>query len=135
MAGAIFLIAFTVAILRRGDHPILPVLDLGSPRIPALGRGGEGAPSILAPIRTIPRGRIILHWVPVPALQEYEALIYNNSIRLLWRSGRIRGDNVEVPPATILDMVPGTTHFWKVVGYGSNGEEEASPTVPITIAP
>lgn len=134
IAGGLLLVAFAVAVLRKGDRPLLPQLT-GGAQVPSLGQGAKGAPSAVSPIGTIPHGPLVLHWTKVPGIDNYQVFVYDNRIKVLWSSAKLQADSVEVPESARNLIVPGPTHFWRVVGYGKDGLEETSPTVQFVVAP
>jgi hypothetical protein len=134
VAGGILLTAFAVAVLRKGDRSLLPHLSGAAP-VPSLGKGEEGAPSITSPLGTVPHGPLTLRWIKVPGIEDYEAYIYDNRFQVVWRSGKVEADLVDVPERILKQIRQGPTYFWRVVGYHGNGIEESSPTVQFVIAP
>ena len=134
LAGGILLAAFVVAVVRKGERSLLPRLT-GTAPAPALGKGGKGAPSILSPLGTIPHGSLTLRWIKVAGIDDYEAYIYDNSIQIIWRSGKVQTDTIEVPAPFRDRLVPGPTYFWWVVGYHDGDLEESSPTAQFVLAP
>jgi len=135
IAGAILATAFVVSIVRHRGSPSAPWFALGGPPSPSAGRGAEGQPSVVSPIGTIPHGNLTLHWEFVPGIEEYEAVVYDTLAHVLWRSGKLKGNSVDVPESAMKNIVPGPTHFWRVVGYRPDGTEVPSPTVHFVLAP
>ena len=135
IAGVILAVAFGIAILRRGGDNTSAPATLGGAGPLGVGQGETGEPSILAPIGRVPHGALTLHWQTIKGFEEYEAQIYDSSGSLLWRSGRVRGESMNLPETAIKQLAPGPTHFWKVVAYGSGGREAASPAVPLVFTP
>ena len=135
IAGAIVVTAFVVSIARHRGPSSAPWFAAGGSSAPAAGRGAEGQPSIVSPIGTIPHGNLTLHWEPVPGIEEYEAVVYDTLANVLWRSGKLKGRSVDLPDSAMKSIVPGPTHFWRVIGYRPDGTEVPSPTVPIVLSP
>jgi hypothetical protein len=134
LAGGILLAVFVVAVLRSGDRSLLPRLT-GTAQAPALGKGEKGAPSIISPLGTVPHGSLALRWIKAAGIDDYEAYIYDNRIQIIWRSGKVRTDTIEVPAPVRDQIVPGPTYFWRVVGYHDGDQEDSSPTVQFVLAP
>jgi len=134
LAGGLLAVVFVVAIVRKGEGSTLPRLG-GAVSIPQVGKGVEGTPSIISPVGSIPHGAMSLQWTRVRGLDTYEALIYDNQGQILWRSGKIQSDHVDVPPSALDIIVPRASHFWRVIAYEADGSEDSSPSVQFIVSP
>lgn len=140
--GAVFVVAFTVALLRRGPASAgaaapaaAPAGGAGTSAIMGPPPAREGEPAVISPAGSVPHGTLILTWRPVAGVEEYEAVIYDNLGGFLWTSGRLRGDSVEIPRPGEIGVTPGPTYFWRVIGRKPDGSEVRSASAQFSLRP
>lgn len=133
--GVLVILALAAALARRWSGSAARPASLSGQALPMVGRGAEGQPSVLSPVGTIPHGSLVFHWEPVSGIEEYEVVVYDPQGAVQWRSGKLRTDSVDASSIASRRLMMRARYFWRVIGYGKDGQETPSRLVQFIINP
>lgn len=111
MAGIFVLAVMTFSVFRLVDRPST--------------RGGPGARMLLvSPVAgSLSKGGLEFRWESVIGADHYRVELFDGSLKLLWRSGRISGNEVLLADGIAKGLTVGETYYWIVTAVTDDRSE------------
>lgn len=89
---------------------------------------------LIRPVRRKVTGSgLLFRWRELEGADHYIFELFDASLLPIWKSPRISGGSVELPPHIAESLAPGSTFFWYVAGFTAEGQKIESPLTPFTI--
>ena len=88
-------------------------------------RGGtEARIALVSPVDTrLPKDKLEFKWHALAGTDYYTIEIFDRSLRLVWRSGRLEGTEAYLPAEVSRRVEPGETYYWTVTAATEGGRE------------
>jgi len=98
-------------------------------------RGGSGAGIVLTSPGTggTPRDGLVFKWQGLAGAEAYIVEVFDSSLRLVWRSGRLAGTEVRLPDEAARRLVPGGAYYWSVKTAGPGAPPVASKLAEFSV--
>jgi hypothetical protein len=96
----------------------------------------KGGVVLVSPVeaRVSAGGGVVFKWEGPAGAASYTLEVFDRSMSLLWRSGRLAGTEAGLPVETVRKMVPGETYFWRVAVLTEAGRETRSKLAEFSVA-
>jgi len=121
-AAGLFVVALvSLAVVRLVDKPAM--------------RGPAGPlVHLIAPVRTsIAAGGLRFRWESLAGAEYYRVEVFDQSFRLLWRSGPVKATELEPEARPDLKFAPGETYYWIVTAVTADRVETRSRLARFTV--
>lgn len=76
---------------------------------------------------------LLFRWKKQEGIEYYIFELFDETLFPLWKSPKILKNSIQLPPPVADKLVPGSTCFWFVTGFSTQGQKTESPLTPFII--
>ena len=83
--------------------------------------------------KTVIKTSLLFRWKKQEGTEYYIFELFDETLFPLWKSPKILKNSIQLPPPVADKLVPGSTCFWFVTGFSTQGQKTESPLAPFII--